>query len=117
MPDFSLSSLSFQLVEVYSLKVDCTVTSRFAHTAMTSEALNEANTSQEITFEVELPKTAFISNFSMSVILLGLVIWEIWKMPDGLVHLVDNNHNVKKCIYAIYSGCCVSLQPIYLKVL
>uniref|UniRef100_A0A665UNT7 Inter-alpha-trypsin inhibitor heavy chain H3 n=1 Tax=Echeneis naucrates TaxID=173247 RepID=A0A665UNT7_ECHNA len=37
------------------------------HTVMTSVALNRANTSQEIFFDVELPKTAFITNFSMSV--------------------------------------------------
>ncbi|XP_070814508.1 inter-alpha-trypsin inhibitor heavy chain H3-like [Chaetodon trifascialis] len=54
-------------VEVYSVTVDCTVTSRFAHTVMTSKALNKANTSQEIFFEMELPKTAFISNFSMEI--------------------------------------------------
>uniref|UniRef100_A0A671VC43 Inter-alpha-trypsin inhibitor heavy chain H3 n=1 Tax=Sparus aurata TaxID=8175 RepID=A0A671VC43_SPAAU len=54
-------------VEVYSVTVDCTVTSRFAHTVMTSKALNRANRSQEIFFEVELPKTAFITNFSMEI--------------------------------------------------
>ncbi|XP_059185018.1 inter-alpha-trypsin inhibitor heavy chain H3-like [Centropristis striata] len=54
-------------VEVYSVKVDCTVTSRFAHTVMTSKARNKANVSQEIFFEVELPKTAFITNFSMEI--------------------------------------------------
>ncbi|XP_051272471.1 inter-alpha-trypsin inhibitor heavy chain H3-like [Dicentrarchus labrax] len=54
-------------VEVYSVTVDCTVTSRFAHTDMTSKALNKANTSQEIFFEMELPKTAFITNFSMEI--------------------------------------------------
>uniref|UniRef100_A0A4W6FAR4 Inter-alpha-trypsin inhibitor heavy chain H3 n=1 Tax=Lates calcarifer TaxID=8187 RepID=A0A4W6FAR4_LATCA len=43
------------------------VTSRFAHTVMTSRALNKANSSQEIFFEVELPKTAFITNFSMEI--------------------------------------------------
>ncbi|XP_062842335.1 inter-alpha-trypsin inhibitor heavy chain H3 [Trichomycterus rosablanca] len=34
---------------------------------MTSTALNKANVSQEVFFEVELPKTAFITNFSMSI--------------------------------------------------
>ncbi|CAJ1051409.1 inter-alpha-trypsin inhibitor heavy chain H3-like isoform X1 [Xyrichtys novacula] len=34
---------------------------------MASKALNKANTSQEIFFEVELPKTAFITNFSMEI--------------------------------------------------
>ncbi|KAM7423107.1 hypothetical protein PAMA_010911 [Pampus argenteus] len=54
-------------VEVYSVKVDCTVTSRFAHTVMTSKALNKANSSQEIFFEMDLPKTAFITNFTMEI--------------------------------------------------
>uniref|UniRef100_A0A8C2ZP09 Inter-alpha-trypsin inhibitor heavy chain H3 n=1 Tax=Cyclopterus lumpus TaxID=8103 RepID=A0A8C2ZP09_CYCLU len=52
---------------VYSVKVDCTVMSRFAHTVMTSRALNKANSSQEIFFDVELPKTALIVNFSMQI--------------------------------------------------
>ncbi|KAI4873910.1 hypothetical protein NFI96_023976, partial [Prochilodus magdalenae] len=53
-------------IEVQSVKVDCKVASRFAHTVMTSTALNKANVSQEAFFEVELPKTAFITNFSMA---------------------------------------------------
>ncbi|KAG8007448.1 Inter-alpha-trypsin inhibitor heavy chain H3 [Nibea albiflora] len=61
------SILRMMMVEVHSVKVDCTVTSRFAHTVMTSKALNKANSAQEIFFEVELPKTAFIRNFSMEI--------------------------------------------------
>uniref|UniRef100_A0A8C6V1B0 Inter-alpha-trypsin inhibitor heavy chain H3 n=1 Tax=Neogobius melanostomus TaxID=47308 RepID=A0A8C6V1B0_9GOBI len=57
----------FAFVEVYSVTIDCTVTSRFAHTVITSKALNKANSSQEIFFEVELPKTAFITNFTMEI--------------------------------------------------
>ncbi|KAM9374504.1 inter-alpha-trypsin inhibitor heavy chain H4-like [Phaethornis superciliosus] len=53
--------------EIYSLHVDCKVTSRFAHTVITSKVVNRANESREATFEVELPKTAFITNFSMSI--------------------------------------------------
>uniref|UniRef100_A0A8C4ZVV9 Inter-alpha-trypsin inhibitor heavy chain H3 n=1 Tax=Gadus morhua TaxID=8049 RepID=A0A8C4ZVV9_GADMO len=58
---------SVQMVEVLSVKLHCTVASRFAHTVMTSTALNKANSSQEIFFEVDLPKTAFITNFSMEI--------------------------------------------------
>ncbi|XP_010559938.1 PREDICTED: inter-alpha-trypsin inhibitor heavy chain H4 [Haliaeetus leucocephalus] len=54
-------------IEIYSLRVDCKVTSRFAHTVITSKIVNRANESREATFEVELPKTAFITNFSMSI--------------------------------------------------
>ncbi|XP_044029763.1 inter-alpha-trypsin inhibitor heavy chain H3-like [Siniperca chuatsi] len=59
------STNSPNMVEVYSVTVDCTVMSRFAHTVMTSKAVNKAKSSQEIFFEVELPKTAFITNFSI----------------------------------------------------
>uniref|UniRef100_A0A3Q1GXL8 Inter-alpha-trypsin inhibitor heavy chain H3 n=1 Tax=Acanthochromis polyacanthus TaxID=80966 RepID=A0A3Q1GXL8_9TELE len=54
-------------VEVNSIRVVCTVATRFAHTVMTSRAQNKANSSQEVFFEVELPKTAFITNFSMEI--------------------------------------------------
>ncbi|XP_030426330.1 inter-alpha-trypsin inhibitor heavy chain H4 [Gopherus evgoodei] len=54
-------------IEIYSLHVDSTVTSRFAHTVVTSRLVNKVNESQEAVFEVELPKTAFITNFSMSI--------------------------------------------------
>nr|XP_061814128.1 inter-alpha-trypsin inhibitor heavy chain H3-like [Nerophis lumbriciformis] len=54
-------------VEVHSVKVDCAVTSRFAHTVITSMTLNKANFSQEIFFEMDLPKTAFITNFTMEI--------------------------------------------------
>ncbi|NXT44315.1 ITIH4 inhibitor, partial [Pelecanoides urinatrix] len=54
-------------IEIYSLHMDCKVTSRFAHTVITSKIVNRANESREATFEVELPKSAFITNFSMSI--------------------------------------------------
>nr|XP_025042759.1 inter-alpha-trypsin inhibitor heavy chain H4 isoform X4 [Pelodiscus sinensis] len=54
-------------IEIYSLHVDSLVTSRFAHTVITSRIVNTLNKSQEAVFEVELPKTAFITNFSMSI--------------------------------------------------
>ncbi|XP_052466258.1 inter-alpha-trypsin inhibitor heavy chain H3 [Carassius gibelio] len=60
-------SVSSAEIEVQSIKVDCKVTSRFAHTVMTTKALNKANISQEVSFEVELPKTSFITNFSMEI--------------------------------------------------
>ncbi|KAL7837187.1 hypothetical protein SRHO_G00268980 [Serrasalmus rhombeus] len=60
-------NISNSKIEVQSVKIDCKVASRFAHTVMTSTALNKANVSQEVFFEVELPKTAFITNFSMEI--------------------------------------------------
>uniref|UniRef100_A0A8C5DXC5 Inter-alpha-trypsin inhibitor heavy chain H3 n=1 Tax=Gouania willdenowi TaxID=441366 RepID=A0A8C5DXC5_GOUWI len=47
--------------------MDCIITSRFAHTVTTSKARNIGNTSQEFQFDMELPKTAFITNFTMVI--------------------------------------------------
>uniref|UniRef100_A0A670J0X1 Inter-alpha-trypsin inhibitor heavy chain 4 n=1 Tax=Podarcis muralis TaxID=64176 RepID=A0A670J0X1_PODMU len=41
--------------------------SRYAHTVITSRVVNRANESKEALFEVELPKSAFITNFSMTI--------------------------------------------------
>ncbi|NWT89603.1 ITIH3 inhibitor, partial [Lanius ludovicianus] len=54
-------------IEIYSMKIDSKVTSRFAHNVITSRAVNRGNVSKEVFFDVELPKTAFITNFSMTV--------------------------------------------------
>ncbi|KAM7064179.1 inter-alpha-trypsin inhibitor heavy chain H3 [Molossus nigricans] len=67
-----LSGLSQQLekvhdIEVYSTKISCKVTSRFAHNVVTTKAINQANASKEVSFDVELPKTAFITNFTLTI--------------------------------------------------
>uniref|UniRef100_A0A671NGE8 Inter-alpha-trypsin inhibitor heavy chain H3 n=1 Tax=Sinocyclocheilus anshuiensis TaxID=1608454 RepID=A0A671NGE8_9TELE len=54
-------------IEVQSTRMDCKVASHFVHTVMTTKALNTANASQEVFFEVDLPKTAFITSFSMLI--------------------------------------------------
>ncbi|NXY21459.1 ITIH3 inhibitor, partial [Atrichornis clamosus] len=54
-------------IEIYSMKIDSKVTSRFAHNVITSRAVNRENVSKEVFFDVELPKTAFITNFSMTI--------------------------------------------------
>ncbi|GCC25548.1 hypothetical protein chiPu_0003959 [Chiloscyllium punctatum] len=54
-------------LEIYSMKVDCKVTSRFAHNMVINRVVNRANESKEAFFEIELPKTAFITNFSMTL--------------------------------------------------
>ncbi|KAL0599985.1 Inter-alpha-trypsin inhibitor heavy chain H4 [Plecturocebus cupreus] len=56
-----------QNIDIYSLTVDSRVSSRFAHTVVTSRVVNRANTVQEATFQMELPKKAFITNFSMII--------------------------------------------------
>ncbi|NXG03027.1 ITIH3 inhibitor, partial [Sakesphorus luctuosus] len=54
-------------IEIYSTKIDSKVTSRFAHNVITSRAVNRGNVSKEVFFDVELPKTAFITSFSMTI--------------------------------------------------
>uniref|UniRef100_A0A8C6VFH5 Inter-alpha-trypsin inhibitor heavy chain H3 n=1 Tax=Naja naja TaxID=35670 RepID=A0A8C6VFH5_NAJNA len=78
--DFILWKLSFivmlslkmqrnhsQAIEIYWVKIDCSVTSRFSRNVITSRAVNRANVSKEAQFDVELPKTAFISNFTLTI--------------------------------------------------
>ncbi|XP_073500561.1 inter-alpha-trypsin inhibitor heavy chain H3-like [Phyllobates terribilis] len=54
-------------IEVYSVLINSQVTSRFAHNVITSRAVNRANVSKEANFNVDLPKTAFITNFTMII--------------------------------------------------
>ncbi|XP_060163199.1 inter-alpha-trypsin inhibitor heavy chain H3 isoform X8 [Globicephala melas] len=54
-------------IEVYGTKVHCKVTSRFAHNVVTTRAVNHADTAKEVSFNVELPKTAFITNFTLTI--------------------------------------------------
>ncbi|XP_016331785.1 inter-alpha-trypsin inhibitor heavy chain H3-like [Sinocyclocheilus anshuiensis] len=58
---------SLSQIEVQSTRMDCKVASHFVHTVMTTKALNTANASQEVFFEVDLPKTAFITSFSIEI--------------------------------------------------
>ncbi|XP_038204649.1 inter-alpha-trypsin inhibitor heavy chain H4 isoform X2 [Arvicola amphibius] len=54
-------------IDIYSLTVDSQVSFRFAHTVVTSRVVNRADTAQEATFQLELPRKAFITNFSMVI--------------------------------------------------
>uniref|UniRef100_G3TGC9 Inter-alpha-trypsin inhibitor heavy chain 4 n=1 Tax=Loxodonta africana TaxID=9785 RepID=G3TGC9_LOXAF len=54
-------------IDIYSLTVDSKVSSRFAHTVVTSRVVNRADTVKEAIFQMELPKKAFITNFSMII--------------------------------------------------
>ncbi|NXE55257.1 ITIH3 inhibitor, partial [Casuarius casuarius] len=54
-------------IEISSMKIDSKVTSRFAHNVITSQAVNRGNVHKEVVFDVELPKTAFITSFSMTI--------------------------------------------------
>ncbi|XP_051060727.1 inter-alpha-trypsin inhibitor heavy chain H1 [Phodopus roborovskii] len=53
-------------VFIRSLKVNCKVTSRFAHYIITSQVVNSADEAREVAFDVEIPKTAFISDFAIT---------------------------------------------------
>uniref|UniRef100_A0A671L1Q0 Zgc:112265 n=1 Tax=Sinocyclocheilus anshuiensis TaxID=1608454 RepID=A0A671L1Q0_9TELE len=55
-----------QNVDIYSFYINSTVTSRYATTVITSRVANILNESQEIQFEVKIPKNAFISKFRMT---------------------------------------------------
>ncbi|XP_063796690.1 inter-alpha-trypsin inhibitor heavy chain H3 [Pseudophryne corroboree] len=54
-------------IEVYSIDIKSKVILRFAHNVITSRAVNRANISKEVLFDVDLPKSAFITNFSMVI--------------------------------------------------
>ncbi|XP_056324680.1 inter-alpha-trypsin inhibitor heavy chain H3b isoform X2 [Danio aesculapii] len=54
-------------IDIYSFHINCTVTSRYATTVITSRVANALNKSQEVHFEVKIPKNAFISEFRMTI--------------------------------------------------
>uniref|UniRef100_A0A8C0XW01 Inter-alpha-trypsin inhibitor heavy chain H3 n=1 Tax=Castor canadensis TaxID=51338 RepID=A0A8C0XW01_CASCN len=54
-------------IEIYSTKISCKVTSRFACNVVTTRAVNHADKAKEVSFDVELPKTAFITNFTLTI--------------------------------------------------
>uniref|UniRef100_A0A8C3X1K3 Inter-alpha-trypsin inhibitor heavy chain 4 n=1 Tax=Catagonus wagneri TaxID=51154 RepID=A0A8C3X1K3_9CETA len=54
-------------IDIYSLTVDSKVSSRFAHTVVTSRVVNKGSAAREATFQMELPRKAFITNFSMII--------------------------------------------------
>uniref|UniRef100_A0A672S3W6 Inter-alpha-trypsin inhibitor heavy chain H2-like n=1 Tax=Sinocyclocheilus grahami TaxID=75366 RepID=A0A672S3W6_SINGR len=54
-------------ITVKSYKVESRITSRFAHTTVKSSVVNSGPNAQSIGFNVEIPKRAFINNFTMNV--------------------------------------------------
>ncbi|KAG8312245.1 hyaluronan metabolic process [Homalodisca vitripennis] len=52
-------------VRINSLRVDSRVSSRYAHTLVTSSVTNPTNNSQQIKFSVLLPEAAFITGFTL----------------------------------------------------
>ncbi|XP_077565620.1 inter-alpha-trypsin inhibitor heavy chain H2 isoform X2 [Stigmatopora nigra] len=54
-------------ITVKSYKVESRITSRFAHTTVRSSVVNSGSKAQTIGFNVQIPKRAFITNFTMNV--------------------------------------------------
>ncbi|XP_075039216.1 inter-alpha-trypsin inhibitor heavy chain H3-like isoform X2 [Mixophyes fleayi] len=54
-------------IEIHSININSKVISHFAHNVITSRAVNRANISKEVFFNVDLPKSAFITKFSMII--------------------------------------------------
>lgn len=54
-------------VTLYSYKVQSTITSRMATTSIQSKLVNHSPLPQNVVFDVQIPKGAFISNFTMTV--------------------------------------------------
>lgn len=52
-------------ITVKSYRVESRITSRFAHTTVRSSVVNSGSKAQSIGFNVQIPKRAFITNFTM----------------------------------------------------
>lgn len=52
-------------IGLYSYKVQSTITSRLANTMIQAKMVNNARWPQPIVFDVQVPKGAFIDNFTM----------------------------------------------------
>uniref|UniRef100_A0A8C3TE72 Inter-alpha-trypsin inhibitor heavy chain 2 n=1 Tax=Chelydra serpentina TaxID=8475 RepID=A0A8C3TE72_CHESE len=54
-------------ISIYSYKVQSTITSRLVNTMIQSKVENKAKHSQNLVFDVQIPKEAFIHNFTMNI--------------------------------------------------
>ncbi|KAM9467432.1 inter-alpha-trypsin inhibitor heavy chain H2 [Clarias gariepinus] len=54
-------------IKVKTYKVESRITSRFAHTTVSSSVENVGTNAESIGFNVQIPKQAFINNFTMNV--------------------------------------------------
>lgn len=61
----SVQAVSGEDITVRSYKVESRITSRFAHVTVRSSVVNSGSKAQSIAFNVQIPKRAFISNFTM----------------------------------------------------
>uniref|UniRef100_A0A8C7IG15 Inter-alpha-trypsin inhibitor heavy chain 2 n=1 Tax=Oncorhynchus kisutch TaxID=8019 RepID=A0A8C7IG15_ONCKI len=63
----SHGGVSICLDVLWSYKVESRITSRFCHTTVKSSVVNSGPNAQSIGFNVQIPKRAFITNFTMNV--------------------------------------------------
>ncbi|GCC35021.1 hypothetical protein chiPu_0013500 [Chiloscyllium punctatum] len=54
-------------ITIHSYKVKSIITSRFAETVFSTKVVNKDSSPQNVVFTVEIPKGAYISNFTMTV--------------------------------------------------
>ncbi|XP_075455532.1 inter-alpha-trypsin inhibitor heavy chain H2 [Ascaphus truei] len=59
--------LSQDSITLYSYKVESTITSRFVNTMIRSKVVNNSPNSQNLVFDIQIPKGAYINNFTMNV--------------------------------------------------
>uniref|UniRef100_A0A672T9N9 Inter-alpha-trypsin inhibitor heavy chain 2 n=1 Tax=Sinocyclocheilus grahami TaxID=75366 RepID=A0A672T9N9_SINGR len=62
-----LNAIQGNDITVKSYKVESRITLRFAHTTVKSSVVNSGPNAQSIGFNVQIPKRAFINNFTMNV--------------------------------------------------
>ena len=72
LPSLALARISLRQTDgeaddiVYRMfHIDSEIVARYATTTISSAVLNSAEVSRELSFQVQLPETAFISNFTM----------------------------------------------------
>ncbi|KAE8616620.1 hypothetical protein XENTR_v10008845 [Xenopus tropicalis] len=54
-------------ITLHSYKVESSITSHFVNTMIRSKVVNNAKHSQNLAFDIQIPKGAFINNFTMNV--------------------------------------------------
>ncbi|XP_073475539.1 inter-alpha-trypsin inhibitor heavy chain H2 [Aquarana catesbeiana] len=65
--DDGIEAPSKDSISLYSYKVESTITSHFVNTMIQSKVVNTAPHSQSLSFDIQIPKGAFINNFTMNV--------------------------------------------------
>ncbi|XP_067915616.1 inter-alpha-trypsin inhibitor heavy chain H2 isoform X2 [Heterodontus francisci] len=59
--------LTDEQITIHSYKVKSIITSRFAETVFSTKVVNKESSAQNVVFNVQIPKRAYITNFTMTV--------------------------------------------------